>query len=201
MYFMLSWRDHVRAASVMLFRMENRNAAYVTLGLIAAMIRSFIVGNFMIGLFLSAASMAAFGLMGLPYFYFLGVMSGFLSLIPYLGVVLAILPPVIVGLGYLTTATFLLTMRHRDRTASARHECALSDGAGKTVATQSPGRYAFAAVLGMAVGSHGTGAGRAADGRPENHLRQYQPASALWRMDGRIKQLALMADSQHLASA
>ncbi|MGA9567522.1 MAG: AI-2E family transporter [Candidatus Korobacteraceae bacterium] len=108
-YFMLSWQDHVRASSVMLFRMENRNTAYVTLGLIAAMIRSFIVGNFMIGLFLSAASMAAFGLMGLPYFYFLGVMSGFLSLIPYLGVMLALLPPVIVGLGYLTTTTFVLT--------------------------------------------------------------------------------------------
>jgi predicted PurR-regulated permease PerM len=108
-YFMLSWQDHVRAASVMLFRMENRNTAYVTLGLIAAMIRSFIVGNFMIGLFLSAASMAAFGLMGLPYFYFLGVLSGFLSLVPYLGVVLAILPPVIVGLGYLTTGMFVLT--------------------------------------------------------------------------------------------
>jgi predicted PurR-regulated permease PerM len=108
-YFMLSWQDHVRASSVMLFRMENRNTAYVTLGLIAAMIRSFIVGNFMIGLFLSAASMAAFGLMGLPYFYFLGVISGFLSLVPYLGVILAILPPVIVGLGYLTTATFVLT--------------------------------------------------------------------------------------------
>jgi len=109
-YFMLSWQDHVRASSVMLFKMENRNTAYVTLGLIAAMIRSFIVGNFIIGLFLSAASMAAFGLMGLPYFYFLGVLSGFLSLIPYLGVILAILPPVIVGLGYLTTATFVLTI-------------------------------------------------------------------------------------------
>ena len=93
----------------MLFRMENRNTAYVTLGLIAAMIRSFIVGNFMIGVFLSAASMAAFGLMGLPYFYFLGVMSGFLSLIPYLGVMLALLPPVLVGIGYLTTTTFILT--------------------------------------------------------------------------------------------
>ena len=108
-YFMLSWQDHVRAASVMLFQMKNRNTAYVALGQIAAMIRSFIVGNFMIGLFLSAASMAAFGLMGLPYFYFVGVMSGFLSLIPYLGVVLAIVPPVVVGLGYLTTATFFLS--------------------------------------------------------------------------------------------
>jgi predicted PurR-regulated permease PerM len=108
-YFMLSWQDHVRASSVMLFQMKNRNTAYVALGLIAAMIRAFIVGNFVIGLFLSAASIAAFGLIGLPYFYFLGVISGFLSLVPYLGVVLAILPPVIVGLGYLTTATFILT--------------------------------------------------------------------------------------------
>jgi predicted PurR-regulated permease PerM len=108
-YFMLSWNDHVRASSVMLFKMENRNTAYVALGQISAMIRSFIVGNLMIGLFLSAASTAAFGLMGLPYFYFLGVISGFLSLIPYLGVVLAILPPVIVGIGYLTTTTFILT--------------------------------------------------------------------------------------------
>ena len=108
-FFMLSWRDHVRASTVMLFELKNRNAAYVTLGLIAAMIRSFIVGNVMIGLFLSAASTAAFGLMGLPYFYFLGFISGFLSLVPYLGVILAILPPVIVGLGYLTTGTFVLT--------------------------------------------------------------------------------------------
>src|SRR5271167_412220 len=108
-FFMLSWQDHVRSATVMLFRMENRNSAYVMLGLIAGMIRSFIVGNFIIGVFLSACSIAVFGLIGLPYFYFLGVISGFLSLIPYLGVILAILPPVIVGLGYLTTATFVLT--------------------------------------------------------------------------------------------
>ncbi len=108
-FFMLSWQDHVRASSVMLFDMKNRNTAYVALGQIAAMIRSFIVGNFVIGLFLSAASIAAFGLIGLPYFYFLGVASGFLSLVPYLGVMLAILPPVFVGLGYLTTATFLIT--------------------------------------------------------------------------------------------
>jgi predicted PurR-regulated permease PerM len=92
----------------MLFQMKNRNTAYVALGLIAAMIRSFIVGNFVIGLFLSGASIAVFGLIGLPYFYFVGVISGFLSLIPYLGVVLATLPPVIVGLGYLTTATFII---------------------------------------------------------------------------------------------
>ena len=107
-FFMLSWQDHVRSSSVMLFRMENRNTAYVMLGLIARMIRSFIVGNFIIGVFLSICSIALFGLMGLPYFYFLGVMSGFLSLIPYLGVILAVIPPLIADLGHLTTGLCIL---------------------------------------------------------------------------------------------
>lgn len=109
-FFMLSWQDHVRSATVMLFSMENRNSAYVMLGLIARMIRSFIVGNFIIGVFLSACSIALFGLIGLPYFYFLGVFSGFLSLIPYLGVLLAILPPLVADLGHLTTGIAVLVI-------------------------------------------------------------------------------------------
>lgn len=109
-FFMLSWQDHVRSQTVMLFSMENRNSAYVMLGLIARMIRSFIVGNFIIGVFLSICSMAIFGAIGLPYFYFLGVISGFLSLIPYLGVLLALLPPLIADLGHLTTGVALLVI-------------------------------------------------------------------------------------------
>ena len=96
---MLSWQDHVRSSSVMLFQMENRNTAYVTLGLIAQMIRSFIVGNLMIGVFLSAASMAVFGRWDFRTFTSWASSAGFLSLIPYLGVMLALLPPVIVGPG------------------------------------------------------------------------------------------------------
>src|SRR6185369_5319117 len=81
-YFMLSWQDHVRSATVMLFRMKNRNTAYVTLGLISSMIRSFIVGNVLVGLFIGATSTVVFGIIGLPYFYFIGFISGFLSLVP-----------------------------------------------------------------------------------------------------------------------
>ncbi len=98
-YFMLSWQEHVRSSTVMLFKMENRNTAYVTLGAISAMIRSFIVGNVVVGIFMAIISTVVFGLLHLPYFYFLGVISGFLSLIPYLGVVLAIIPPLIAGIG------------------------------------------------------------------------------------------------------
>jgi predicted PurR-regulated permease PerM len=98
-YFMLSWQHHVRSATVMLFSLENRNTAYITLGLISAMIRSFMVGNLLIGLFLGTASTIAFGILNLPFFYFIGFISGFLSLVPYLGVVLAMAPPIFVSMG------------------------------------------------------------------------------------------------------
>jgi len=100
-YFMLSWQHHVRSATVMLFSLENRNTAYVTLGLISAMIRSFMVGNLLIGLFLGTASTIAFAILNLPFFYFIGFISGFLSLVPYLGVVLAMAPPIFVSMGHL----------------------------------------------------------------------------------------------------
>jgi predicted PurR-regulated permease PerM len=101
---MLTWQEHARAATVMLFKMENRNTAYVTLGRISKMIRSFILGNLVIGLFISVMSLVVFGIIGLPYFYFLGVISGFLSLVPYLGVPLAMVPPLVAGLGQLNGA-------------------------------------------------------------------------------------------------
>ncbi len=107
-YFMLTWQEHTRAATVMLFRMENRNTAYVTLGRISAMLKSFIIGNLLIGLFLSAISMIVFAAIGLPYSYFIGPISGFLSLVPYLGVILAVIPPLLAGLGQLGGTKLLI---------------------------------------------------------------------------------------------
>jgi predicted PurR-regulated permease PerM len=92
----------------MLFKMENRNTAYVTLGLISEMIRGFIVGNVVVGLFISAISTAVFGFLHLPYFYFLGLISGFLSMVPYLGVILAMIPPIAAGLGTIRSEDLLI---------------------------------------------------------------------------------------------
>jgi predicted PurR-regulated permease PerM len=107
-YFMLSWQHHVRSATVMLFSLENRHAAYVTLGLISAMIRSFMVGNLLIGLFLGTAGTIAFAILHVPFFYFIGFISGFLSLVPYLGVVLAMAPPIFVSIGHINSGDAIL---------------------------------------------------------------------------------------------
>ena len=102
-YFMLTWQHHVRSATVMLFPLQNRNTAYVTLGLISVMIRSFMVGNLLIGLFIGTVSTAIFWMLHLPFFYLVGFLSGFLSLVPYMGVLLALVPPILVSLGHLSS--------------------------------------------------------------------------------------------------
>ena len=109
-YFLLTWRHHARSATVMLFPLQHRNTAFVTLGLIGKMLQSFVVGNLLIGLLISGISVAIFGLLHVPFFYFVGLLSGFLSLVPYLGVVLAILPPVLVGLGQLEAGDLALVV-------------------------------------------------------------------------------------------
>jgi predicted PurR-regulated permease PerM len=107
-YFLLTWQSHARSATVMLFPLHYRHTAFVTIGLIGKMLQSFIVGNLLIGLLISGVSVAIFGLLHVPFFYFVGFLSGFLSLVPYLGVVLAMLPPILVGLGQLEAGDMVI---------------------------------------------------------------------------------------------
>jgi predicted PurR-regulated permease PerM len=107
-YFMLTWRDHAHRSTVLLFPPEARERAHITLREIGGMIRSFLIGNLLIGLFMGIASTIIFAILGIPYFYFIGLISGYLSLVPYLGVPLAILPPVLAGAGDLHSGGILL---------------------------------------------------------------------------------------------
>src|SRR5689334_19346777 len=52
-FFMLTWEEHARRATMGLFAVEHRRAAYKTIGLISTMIRNFMVGNLLIGLIMS----------------------------------------------------------------------------------------------------------------------------------------------------
>ena len=107
-YFMLTWKDHAHSATVRLFPKEHRLLAHRTVARSSNMIRSFIVGNVLVGIVISAISVFVFWYLGIPYFYFLGVISGFVSLIPYLGVFLALLPPLAGGIGLLDRSGVLI---------------------------------------------------------------------------------------------
>jgi predicted PurR-regulated permease PerM len=109
-YFMLTWKDHAHSTTVRLFPREHRLVAHRTVGRISTMIRSFIAGNVLIGLINTLVSTIVFWQLGIPYFYFLGVISGFASLVPYLGVFLALLPPFAGGLGIVDRSGVLIIL-------------------------------------------------------------------------------------------
>ena len=68
------------------------------LGGVADMVRAYVIGNFMLGLLLSVASALLFASVKLPYWLVVAPMSGFLSLVPYIGLPLAMIPPMIAAL-------------------------------------------------------------------------------------------------------
>jgi predicted PurR-regulated permease PerM len=107
-YFMLSWRDHVYQSFLRFFDGPDRVTAARSLQGIAGMARAFVVGNFMIGIIVAGLSCGVFALIRLPYAFLAGTLSGLLSLVPYAGLVLALLPPVLAALATGAPSTVLL---------------------------------------------------------------------------------------------
>lgn len=107
-YFMLSWRDHIYRSFLRFFEGNDRTAAARSMEGVAEMARAFVVGNFLIGVLLSFLSWAAFAAIHLPYPFLVGLLSGFLSLVPYIGMPVAAVPPVLAGLGSGSPSSVLL---------------------------------------------------------------------------------------------
>jgi predicted PurR-regulated permease PerM len=97
-YFMLSWRDHAHRSFLQFFEGEDRDIASRSLERIAEIVRGFVVGNFALGLLLASFSSLIFWKLGLPYPMLTGPLSGFFSLVPYIGLPLALAPPLLVSL-------------------------------------------------------------------------------------------------------
>ena len=97
-YFMLSWRDHINRAFLQFFHGEDRLVAARSVQGIAEMVRAFVVGNFVLGLMLAVLSSMMFWAMHVPYPMLVGPLSGVLSLVPYIGLPLAMMPPLFAAL-------------------------------------------------------------------------------------------------------
>lgn len=109
-YFMLSWRDHIYRSFLQLFEGQDRLVAGNSLEGIASMVRGFVVGNFVLGVLLAGVSSLLFWAFKLPYPLLIGPLSGFLSLVPYVGLPLAMIPPLFGALTVLKTAAAYLLL-------------------------------------------------------------------------------------------
>lgn len=97
-YFFLSWRDHVRRSLFSLAGGDRKDTFQRAWDGIANVARAYVVGNFLLGVMLSIVSSLFFWYISLPYWQVIGPMSGFFSLVPYLGLPLAAVPPIVAAL-------------------------------------------------------------------------------------------------------
>jgi predicted PurR-regulated permease PerM len=109
-YFMLSWRDHINRSFLQFFHGEDRLIAARSLEGIAEMARAFVVGNFLLGLLLAVLSSTAFWIIHLPFPLLVGPLSGFMSLVPYIGMPLALIAPLFAALGVHQFSTYVLVL-------------------------------------------------------------------------------------------
>jgi len=97
-YFMLSWRDHMRRSFLYLFSGSERQVVGKSWQGVADMVRAYVIGNFILGLMLATISCSFFFSIRMPYWPLVGSLSGFLSLVPYVGLPLAMIPAFAAGL-------------------------------------------------------------------------------------------------------
>jgi predicted PurR-regulated permease PerM len=97
-YFILAGKEPLTERSLGLFRPDRREAVRRVVEDIEKMMRRFLLGNAVIAAILSLASVVTFHLFELPYGILLGILSGTTSIVPYIGLFLALAPPVLVGL-------------------------------------------------------------------------------------------------------
>jgi predicted PurR-regulated permease PerM len=97
-FFMLASKDQIWRTTLNLFSSERRERAEAVIRGISRMVRQYVVGNILVGLISAAIITSVFWLLDLHFALLLGPVVAFLNLIPYLGVPLAMTPPLLIAL-------------------------------------------------------------------------------------------------------
>jgi predicted PurR-regulated permease PerM len=102
-FFMLAAKPRIWKATIELFPEENQERVRGALDQVSMMLRSFVAGNALVAIILILLSWGFFLWIHLDYPFLLGCVSGLLNLVPYLGAVLAWIPPFLIGLAQWNT--------------------------------------------------------------------------------------------------
>jgi len=102
-FFMLAAKPRIWKATIELFPDEHQERVRGALDEVSSMLRSFVAGNALVAIILMLLSWGFFLWIHLDYPFLLGCVSGLLNLVPYLGAVLAWVPPFLIGLAQWNT--------------------------------------------------------------------------------------------------
>jgi predicted PurR-regulated permease PerM len=110
LFFMLAAKRQVWHATMQLFSPGERTAVRDALSEVTQVLRSYLMGTALVGVVLIAASSIFFWMMGLDFPFLTGLVSGICNLVPYLGVIMSWVPPLLVGLKKYNTVTPFLVI-------------------------------------------------------------------------------------------
>ena len=172
-FFMLTSKHQLWAASLNLFPVQQRQQAETVIHAISRILRQFVVGNLFVGFISACMITPVFAIIHLQYALLLGPLAAMLSLVPYLGMALGILPPLLVGLiQYDTTGPFVIigvtvaVVHFRGR------QCPHTQTGGPARQPECALRNHFHDVLVLVVGRFWFDSGRAHHCRHQGCLRQ-----------------------------
>jgi predicted PurR-regulated permease PerM len=96
-FFMLTSKTHLLVSTLNLFHIRRRHKAEAVIGGIGHMVRSYVLGNFLVALISAAILTPVFAIVGLRFSLILGPLAASLTLVPYLGVLLSLGPPLLIA--------------------------------------------------------------------------------------------------------
>jgi predicted PurR-regulated permease PerM len=96
--FMLAGKNTIWRATLGLFPGSQRSRAKDIFDNLSRVLRGYVAGTVFVAIILMLASWVFFWAIGLANPFLAGVVSGLLNLVPYLGAVLAWIPPMIIGM-------------------------------------------------------------------------------------------------------
>jgi predicted PurR-regulated permease PerM len=99
-FFMLASKNHIWAATLNLFPIDRRQQTEDVIAGITAMVRQFVLGNVLVALISAAMILPVFLAISLPYPLLMALFAAFLSVIPYIGVALGMLPPLLMAVAH-----------------------------------------------------------------------------------------------------
>jgi predicted PurR-regulated permease PerM len=99
-FFMLASKNHIWAATLNLFPIDRRQQTEDVIAGITAMVRQFVLGNILVALISAGMILPVFIAVSLPYPLLMALFAAFLSVIPYIGVALGMLPPLLMAVAH-----------------------------------------------------------------------------------------------------
>ena len=103
-FFMLAGKREVWHGTLQLFPASRRTQVKETLEDLRDVLRDYLAGMSIVTLLVIAASSLFFWMLGMDYPILTGIVSGLLNMVPYIGAVLAWLPPFLIALAKWKTA-------------------------------------------------------------------------------------------------